>query len=116
MGVDASAIGGLGYGIAISTDLEFYIEKGIFTGDEVSDCDDDELDSDTLADLLEQKLPGVSIQLTYGYEQAELFPFVGGQNIEEMWANAPLFVESMKRLGYQQELKDIKVIVISFFS
>ena len=113
MSVDASAIGGIGFGNTLPTHWEYYQEKGIlpeWTGSDYGP------DTDNVERALEKKFSGTGFRSTYGYEEPELYAFVKGNSLEELIQNAPQHVEDMKALGHQGELGALRLIVIPFFS
>jgi hypothetical protein len=110
MGIDPSAIGGIGYKEPISTWLSFWQGHGFF----LDLTEDDDFTVDTIRDTI--KLPGVEFLYTFGYGENELFAFVIGNNIIELYNNTFLYIESMKSIGIEISRKELTMNIIPFLS
>ena len=115
MGVDASAIGGIGYEFPICTNFDFYLNLGF-----IKEEDEDKFNDYGIEDWEEflQEIVGesVSFQSTYGYDESELYAFVTGDTIDEIYNNVDGFISGLKKIGLEVKRDEIKTIVISFFS
>ncbi len=115
MGVDASAIGGIGLNKVIPTYFSHYKDLGLLKEDQEDEIDDYGIDD--WVDFLEPIVGDcVELSYTYGYNDSELYAFVRGDTIDEIYNNVEGYIEGLSRIGVTVTREEIEMIVISFFS
>ena len=99
MGIDYSSAGGIG--ISIDDYIEEFIEHGAFSEEEWDEAPYECANVfDTPYDVGGSAYTGKEFY----------YLLVDGSNLEEVIANAPEFIEKIKKFGVELEFKDLKVI------
>ena len=58
----------------------------------------------------------VSFQYTYGYNENELYAFLPGDTIDELYSNVDSFIDGLSKIGVNITRKEVEIILFPFFS
>ena len=101
MGVDYSAVGGVGIGE--DKFLKPFIAAGKFTEEEYKEGKSNCMERCGFLFSEAGNFYGDS-------DERECFLLVPGKNLQELWDNAPAFIESLKPFGIEIALTDLMVL------
>ena len=101
MGVDYSAVGGVGIGE--DRFLKPFIAAGKFTEEEYAEGKSDCMERCGFLFSEAGNFYGEA-------DERECFLLVPGKNLQELWDNAPAFIDSLKPFGIELSISDLRVL------